>query len=60
VSLGYQTIDLPALASFQNAGQAALSLALLAARQALGSRSPTASCLQNVSLYTSVPVIQGS
>ena len=29
-------------------------------RQALASRRPTASCLQNASEYTSVPVIHGS
>ena len=32
----------------------------LAPLRASGSRSPTASCLQNASAYTSVPIIQGS
>ena len=32
----------------------------LAQLRASGSRSPTASCLQNASAYTSVPIIQGS
>ena len=40
--------------------QAALTPQLLTPLQAFGSRRPTASCLQNASAYTSVPVIQDS
>ena len=46
--------------AFPNAGPGGAHSQLLTPLQAFGSRRPTASCLQNASAYTSVPVIQDS